>query len=293
MDTFSIIDYLEEKGIEYITSGKNVGAGWVGIQCVFCGDMGFHLGCHTGSGGLTCWRCGKKDIISFIAKVERVTKSEAFKIFRKFSKFQDFKEREQPHITEIEEMKYLTKIFPPLHREYLEKRNFDTDFLIKKYDLCAGTVVGDFKFRVVAPIYLNNRIVSLIGRDITGYENLPYKILSNEKSIIPAKHTLYNIDSVEKDAIIVSEGITDVWRIGEGCVATFGTQFTNEQLLLLQGLNNVFILFDSDAKSQAEKLASSLGGLVNHIEILTLDKGDPADMTAQEVTYLRKELKME
>ena len=290
MDTFNIIDYLEEKGIEYITSGKNVGAGWVGIQCVFCGDTSFHLGCHVDSGGLNCWRCGKKDIISFIMKAEGCSKSEAFKILRRFSKFQNFEEKEQIQATEIEELKYLTKDFPYIHLRYLEERNFDADFLIKKYDLYAGTVVGDFKFRIVAPIYLNERIVSLVGRDITGYEKPKYKILSNEKSIVPAKHTLYNIDTVRENTIIISEGITDVWRIGDGCIATFGTKVTTNQINLLIGLKNAFILFDADAKEQAHKLAHNLSGIVKYVEVIELSKSDPADMTDQEVKYLRKEL---
>jgi hypothetical protein len=44
-----------------------------------------------------------------------------------------------------------------------------------------------------------------------------------------SKETLYNLDNAKDGTAIVVEGPIDVWRIGDGAVATFGVIYTQKQ----------------------------------------------------------------
>ena len=291
---FDVISYLDDKDIEYRQSGKNVGSGWVGIKCIFCGDNSFHLGINLEAATYSCFRCSAKGhIVSFIAEVEHCSKKQAYVRAQKYLDLNLTVNKKKQVTTYAEEVNIscLTKKFPDTAIQYLTNRNFDAQQIIRRYDLYWGGFIGDFKHRIVAPVYLDKKIVSLIGRDITGKSELRYKTLAVSKSKMSIKSTLYNIDSVNRDVIVV-EGIFDCWRIGDSCVATMGTKFTAEQVLQFRGLRNVHILFDADARNQAEKLSAALQGLVEHVEIIALDKGDPAEMREWEVRLLRKELRI-
>jgi len=106
-----------------------------------------------------------------------------------------------------------------------------------------------------------------------------------------------------KDTIIIVEGPADVWKLGDGVVATSGIKYTSAQVLRCvelvksKNLKRAFILFDTDkedkrkqAQIQAKKLAENLSTFLNHVEMLTLEKGDPADLTLTEVKELRKSI---
>ena len=38
-DQIDILEVLDDLGIDYRESGKNVGEGWIGVCCGFCGDV--------------------------------------------------------------------------------------------------------------------------------------------------------------------------------------------------------------------------------------------------------------
>jgi DNA primase len=121
----------------------------------------------------------------------------------------------------------------PIHEKFLTKRRYDFEKIQRKYDLLGvGPTLDDWKFRLIIPVYMNHQLVTYVGRDTTGKSEIPYRNAPIEKSIIQSKHCLYNLDTV-KDTVIVVEGILDCWRIGSSAVATFGTQVTREQILLL------------------------------------------------------------
>jgi len=81
-----------------------------------------------------------------------------------------------------------------------------------------------------------------------------------------------------------------VWRLGDGTVALFGTQWTKKQVqLLTQKVKKAYIMFDSDAIKKAYKLAGQLSGLIS-TEIIELKKGDPADLDNITIRELRREI---
>ena len=296
---FDLEKYLEDKDIRYWTTGKNVTVGWINIQCVFCSDPSNHLGLsppdhNHPNGGYNCWRCGASGSLIDLIKDEiegGITKEQVLRILLPYSEelpLESLKQRNTGKILKLppgEEPKWMT-----IHLAYLLKRNFNNS-AIEKYDL-RPYHLGEFGYRILAPIYQSNTLVNYTSRDVTG-KQVKYKHCSNENAIIPIKNCLYNIDTV-KDKCIIVEGITDVWRIGDGCVCTFGIEFSEAQvnLLLKKKVKKATIIFDSEilAVKKAYELSEWLNGLKIKSNVIELDYGDPADFTVEEIKRLRKEI---
>jgi hypothetical protein len=180
---------------------------------------------------------------------------------------------------------------PIPHRNYLQSRNFDPDFLAKKYKLKAVYNTGDekFFFRIICPVFIGGRLVSYVGADVVRKEGIvPYLNCRPEDAVIPVNHCLYNFDSV-KDVAVIVEGVTDVWRCGDGFIASFRKGMTREQISLLKSKRpkKVFLLYDPDAEKQQGDLADILC-MFFEVEMLNLDFGDPADLSIDEVKELRR-----
>lgn len=146
----------------------------------------------------------------------------------------------------------------------------------------------------LSPVYLDRKVVTYVGRDVTDKAYLKYKNLPERLSVVPAKECVYNIDAIHETAIIC-EGIFDAWRFGNHGVALFGIIFTDHQTnLLARRLKRAFIVFDAEytAQQQAGKLAETLAMQGVDVEILVLDRGDPGDMTQQEADEVKRELLM-
>ena len=293
---FDTITYLNEAGVNYWDSGKNVSSGWTGVKCLFCDDRSNHLGISPDGNRIKCWKCGHKgNIINLIKKIENTNYGIAKSIYKKFSSdYLPIDEEEISTITKVELPSGVKPELEKMHRQYLRSRDFNPRLTQETFKLMAGGITGPFKYRIIAPVYENNRLVTLLGRDITNKSTLPYKNLSAAKSIIPAKHCIYNLDNVDDTAIIV-EGITDVWRLGYyGVIATLGLVFTTSQINRLAArLRRCYIMYDSEPQAikQAEELANllSMAG-VETIELLILSEGDPANLTENEVIDLRKSI---
>ena len=108
---------------------------------------------------------------------------------------------------------------------------------------------------------------------------------------MPINHILYNFDTV-KDCVVIVEGVTDVWRMGDGFVCSFRKAMTPEQIqfLMKKRIKRAFVMYDADAKDQSYALANQLSGLIEIVEVLELDGGDPADMALEDVMNLRAEV---
>lgn len=182
----------------------------------------------------------------------------------------------------------------PKHRDYLIGRNFDPDLLERIYGLKGTGPLGDYKFRIIAPVILDGKMVSYQGRDVTGKSDLRYKACPLDLEVIHHKHTLYGVDLVKGGSVVVVEGITDVWRLGPGAVATFGTGFTKQQAnMIMQKFKRVYLLFDPEPKAQqvAEELSWVLSNVGVESYIIDLGSGtDPGDMKQDDADNLMKEL---
>jgi DNA primase len=288
---FDVIKYLDSRGISYKTHGDNVSRGWLGTQCIFCIDHSNHLGINLKSKVYSCLKCGEKgNGFKLIQEIDGCNFNQALQIVNEFNGG-IYTPKEKHYQTKLQLPKNILPEFLKSHRDFLISRNYDPDYVINKYNLMATGLIGDFNHRIIIPITMNQRILSFVGRDITGKANIPYKNSPDTMCIKDPKRCLYNMDSVNDVAVVV-EGIFDAWRIGDGAVATFGTQYTHEQLLYLKNLKRVFVLYDADAASKAEKLCADLSAIVKEVSVIVLDSGDPDNMSEQDVKHLRKEIEI-
>jgi DNA primase len=179
------------------------------------------------------------------------------------------------------------------HERYLQKRGYNPKELIDKYKIKGTGPVGEWKNRIMIPIFYKRELVSYQGRDITGQSDQRYKFLSIENSIKNPKKLLYNIDNCKKDYCGICEGIFDCWRLGDDFISTMGVSLSEAQYRLLSIYRKVYIVFDPDEAGRvasyrvAERL--SILGVDAEIVDTELDH-DPGDMTKEEVNMLRKSI---
>jgi len=290
---------FDDHDIEYWAKGKNVSKGWTNIQCPFCNDKSNHLGVNINTGTYNCWKCSATGELSFlISELLSIEEYKSKKLIKKYR--EDFveakKERRVISNTELILPKEATNILPDKHRQYLIGRGFDPDYIQKKYGIMACDILGDYKFRIIIPIFFKGKLVNFAAKAIDDSANLKIKNCPNEKVIIQRDSLLYNIDNIKNRKAIIVEGFTDVWKMGDCTIATMGTKFTNAQIQLLSVYcSEAYILYDSKEKDvqapiQAEKLAHSLYSLIKKVEILELPHGDPGDLTYSEVENIKKEI---
>jgi len=301
-ELFDIIKYLQSRNIHYDPEGKNVSDGWIGIKCLWpgCADTSNHLGINLTAKTISCWVCGKKgSLLNLILLIDSCTVKQAFKTIKKFSYADILTDRKKSltehHKTSINDFQLPSEakneLFD-LHRDYLTNRGLDAEYVFNKYKLKSIGPVGKYCNRILIPYYYQNKLMTFSTRDATGQTNT-YIHCPKELSPSSPKKMLYNFDTV-KDTIVIVEGAFVVFKLGDGVVATSGSQWTMLQVYLchLLTLKRVFILFDAEIKAQeqAVRLASALSCLIDHVEILSLAEGDLDNLTNNEVVSFRKEI---
>ncbi len=266
------IDY----SIPYWTTGKNTMDGCVSIQCTECDDHSNHGSFIINDGKFVCWRCGGHPLYKVLQSLTGLNNVKP--IMRRYSFVTDDDDEEEEHKTITEVKVPGNKVLWPRAKKYLRSRNFDPNYLSIKYDLRATRYEGGgYAFRIISPVYVNNKIVSYQGRDYTKKQELRYRACRPENEIIPIKDTLYNIDNCRKRVGIAVEGNYDVYRMGDGCFGTYGTSFTPAQINMMAcKFDRVFFCFDPEPEAQkkAEKAIVSLEGMGVDCELIGLEDID-------------------
>ena len=288
---FNHREFLDAYGIEYREHGKNWGPGWIQICCPFCGDYGFHGGCNVAGGYFHCWRCKGHSIPNLIKELLNLNYRDAARIEKQFINLTEGGTIEKK-VAKAKTIDWPTNCdsLDVSHKFYLESRSFNWRKVEDQWKLRGTGPIGNYKFRIIAPIFFNGQMVSYQGRDITDKQDQRYKACKIENEIIHHKHILYGIDYVTDRCMIV-EGITDVWRLGPGAVATFGTEYTTEQVnLLAKRVKKAVVLFDAGASVAADKLEADLSALGVEVENWYLPKGDPGQLSDWGASVLMKDL---
>jgi hypothetical protein len=187
---------------------------------------------------------------------------------------------------------------------YLFDRGFtakESNIIIEKYGLLSS-LVGDFKYRLIFPIYFKKELVTWVGRHIGSHPYIPYLDLSIEESVRHAKFCLWNYDSLKGgDALFVTEGLFDSLKVdffspkGIDATCLFTKTIRDVQGYLLYELsksyNSIYILLDSDAEIEALKMVKDLSYISNiKLGHLPLGRKDPGILNKKEVNDLVKEL---
>lgn len=297
LQLFDIKSYLQSRGIKVHTSGKNLSEGWIGIQCPWCQDKSNHMGINIRSKIYKCWVCKRKGpSTNIVMTTERCSEEDAQEIMEHFVDVSSpwmLKTIDKPKYTGPIWPPGCTEKFPDPHLAYLRSRNFIPEVVIPKYKLKACYNIGEYKFRIIIPIIMDNRVVAFTSRSIDKNVELRYKTIRKEIALMQPDHWVYNIDSV-KDTVMIVEGPTDVWRLGDGVVSFLGTEGYNGQIYELKrrGIKKAIIMFDAEkqATDLAEKIGVNLDLLGISTEIVYLMNGDPAELSQEEGQNLKQEI---
>lgn len=289
-----IISLCQDYGIPYGHSGI-VSKGRIGLPCPSKGmsDTEFHAAWNPANGSIYSWVLGAIPVKEYLAWA--VPDVSYTKLLKEYSTEFDYVER--IHIREnATTLEYNFPELGKVARRYLERRGFNVEELITKYKFRDGGFVGDWAYRVIIPIIdTDGRIVSWQGRAYAG-QDLRYKTLSIEKSLVDPKKMLFNLNNCNRDYVVCVEGPFDALKFGDNCCATLGTSVTEAQVQLLTEYKKVFIIFDSEeaAQKRARKLADRVSALgVKEVSVIDLEDPESKDLGAlsyQRVAEIRKEL---
>lgn len=290
----NIIRLFQDHGIQF---DPTINDGWVNICCPYHSpkDRDFFMGFRLGGDYFHCWKCGGHDVIHVIGSVLKIRRQAAKELVTAYSDETVIRaklNKKQPQATSLTLPEEPLK---KMEKQYLRNRNFDPEYLMNKYNLFSGGITGEWKYRIMIPLFLHGKLVSWTSRDITGEQKLRYKTLSIEESVIDPKTIFYNLDNAKKDRVVICEGPFDVMRMGDGFVCSFGSSMEESQLIAIRRLfTHVFFLFDDepDAQNKAKKYAEKLAVMGRvQVEVLNLETGDdPGALNDDEVKYIRKEL---
>lgn len=206
---FDWINFLTNHNIHYETKGPNLGRGWIGLPCPFCGDdPSFHLGISLKHGGWNCWRGvdhkGRQPhrlIMALIGctaeRANQIVGSAAKPSFNVlgdlsgrinidaiFNKGKPVAEPKNEHLDFLNEFRpidfsFMANVFavPYLHdRGY---KNEDIVRLVKRHNL-KFAMEGPYAYRIVFPIYLFGDLVTWTGRTVIAQKNPRYKTLTTD-----------------------------------------------------------------------------------------------------------------
>lgn len=144
--------------------------------------------------------------------------------------------------------------------------------------------------RIFVPIWFNGLQVGASlrrtkAKDLPKWTHQPVHINTGD--------ILYNYDNVkDKDKIVVSEGITDVWawhEVGVDACCTFGAHLTEEQYKLLMKTGaDIILAYDGDkaGREATHKARQMLRNKAN-IEYVVFDEGDDPESISREELSLK------
>jgi hypothetical protein len=314
-----ILKLLEDNNIDYVTEGKNTKRGEVSVCCPFCpDDPSYHMGINLDTGVYGCWRNSQhrsKHLPILLAKLincsrqqaEQLYKAElpildnfSTKIDKVFSnkKDEDLVKNKSP-IKLLPSFRQIKKVGTKhLFWNYLVHRGLSNpQDIIDRYNIkCC--LAGNWKNRLIFPMYLNKMLVTWSSRLITGSQ-MKYKDLGIDESIVPPKRLLYDIDNLTLGgkALFITEGVFDCFKLRHylppqyQVTCVFTKSITSEQIIMLSSLKNkykqLFILLDNDASVQSIQLKHHLAFITN-LSIKFLPKGvkDPGEMKEKDVLKL-------
>lgn len=284
-------DILSEYNIPIGPFGHyHVREGWVQIDCPYCSpdSQGWYLGYSIEGNFLNCWRCGNHPLIGTVMMLTNLPYHEVKKLL------------DDLEVDHFEKHKPLGKLVVPkgigelhlCHKQYLHGRGFNWKEIERVWKIQGIGIASRLSWRIWIPIHYCGEIVSWTTRCISANPRLTrYVTASIDEESIPHKQLLYGEDFA-RHAIIVVEGIPDVWKIGQGAVATFSTGYSIQQLERIAKYPTRAVCFDNELEAQrrAKKLVNDLAVFPGDTYNVVLDAKDPAEETEKNIKRLRKEI---
>ena len=286
-------ELLEELHIPVAPDGhEHQTEGWLQFDCPFCekDSRRYHMGYNINGGYASCWRCGGHSLVSVLLEYTGLSYKQVKKMVDGLDSV-----KIQPVMKENVKgfLQIPSKVKPlrDIHVRYLSERGFNYKEIQQLWQVKSTGIVGNLKWRLFIPILHKGQVVSWTTRSL-GSSKSKYVSAKPEQELIPHKNILYGSDYV-RNCVIITEGPLDVWAIGPGAVATFGTAFTQSQVLELLMIPHRIVCYDNEkeAQKQAHKLCDTLGAFKGRTYNIVLDSKDPGEAKLSELKKLRRFLK--
>jgi hypothetical protein len=201
--SFDWLTFLRSRQIEYVTSGPNVSAGSVAINCPYCGgaDPSQHLVIRLNGKGWFCWREKAHrggSPVRLVATLLGCSFEQAQQItgYDRHLPPTDFLgsvkalldpppiERERRKLSLPAEFRSLTERSGKLFRNYLyHDRGFEDDDILamtREYDV-RFCMRGAYSRRIVFPVYYMEQLVGWTARSIDPTAFIRYRTLSQDR----------------------------------------------------------------------------------------------------------------
>jgi hypothetical protein len=156
------------------------------------------------------------------------------------------------------------------------------------------TLVGDYAYRVIFPVYYGEKLLGLVGRDFTGKRKPKYLNSTNQKAIynLPKEKTNSKVVLVEGafDTLAVERGLP---RTGFDVGGVLGHSLTDAQLRQLRGYQEFVLWPDPDGPGVKGflKMAAQLEDEGYSLRMVCPDltgkkeEYDPSDLRGDEVMW--------
>lgn len=299
-------DLLTDNQIEWVSRGPNTARGEISIKCPWCGDddPSQHLGVNLSTGRWGCLRNPEHrghSTTYLIGYLLGCSQHQARMIVDQYSRNDPEKLGElslmaefipsaaepegRPVLRPIEVVGNSAKFW-----DYLQVRGFDPDAAIKQYRLqCC--LVGDFKDRLIVPLFKRREMIAWTGRALGNPVSAP-RYLSSKR----IKETIFGEDDLMEGGrlLFITEGVFDAMKLDyygrdQGVRATcgYGVSLSMEQIVSLNSRRNRFkktvILFDRDAVEPAFIAKDWLPSSTVTVGQLPDGVKDPGEMSKEQV----------
>jgi hypothetical protein len=247
------INLFKEYQIPYDLS--RLKSNWVNVPCPYCGGASHHLGFNVVDDFCTCFKCGGHNLRMTLTKLLNVPANTLSLILEPF-------QIKNVILSRLNRKQKLNKDrielpnFPlsKTEKNYLLDRHFNPNDLIQRYNIQGGGWAGDFKNRIIIPIYLGGKLITWTSRTIIADREPRYKNLENHLSVIDPKKIFFNLDNCYGKSVALLEGPFDVLRFGDNGICGFGISLTKTQILYLsERFTTIYILFDSQRIAQKKR----------------------------------------
>lgn len=279
-----------------------INRGWINCNCPFCDtkETSFNLGFNPAGNYYHCWKSkhnySLQEVLSILLNIPIASVNEVLKDYAGVGEIIPEKKK-----SKIKYLELPTDTFTPAERKYLKSRGFSPKYLNEKYNIVGGGISGDWKFRIIIPVYFNGKLMSWTGRSILSKEKLKqleiprYKNLAIEKSVKNIKELFFNLDNCKGKEVVLTEGAFDVLRFDGNAICSMGTELTEGQVsLLAERFEKVFILFDNEPEAQekARKFGLQLSSIGLEVEIVDaygdFEKNDMGECSREEINQIKK-----
>ena len=288
-------DLFNTLNIPYVTSGHHhCRNGWIQIDCPFCGKdtKKYHMGYSLRGHFFNCWRCGPHNVVTTVVEITGISEREVRKLLKGVETDKILRFAPDPLKSGTLKLPENILDLKKPHKRYLRQRGFtDLKEIQSLWGVSSLAIAARLSWRLFIPILYKGKTVSWTTRAINDSQTRWISASEKEESL-PHKDLLYGEDYA-RHAIIICEGIFDVWKIGKGAVAVFGVSASKAQMNKMIQYPVRAVCYDNEplAQKRANKLVDELSIFPGDTFNIQLDSNDAGCATEKEIKKLQKLLK--